>query len=498
MNIRAVTALLGGMQAVLALAMVLCGVFGVLIGETDAGLGLLAPGVVGGLFALVTLLLWRPVEVRDGTQRNVFRREGLAAVGLGWCVSCVFGAIPFMTAGFLDHPIDALFETASGFTTTGATILSAEQFEAMPSCLALWRATTHWLGGVGIVVILVTVLPVGGRSLFRSEVPGVDREAFLRRAQDSAKAALKVYVGLTMAEIALLKAMGVGLFDAVVHSFATIATGGFSSHPESVAWFGSFKVELVLVGFMFLAGTNFAFYHIMLRKGFREGLGALFKDPEWRFYTSIIVSFTLLIGVLLWFQAAPIAGRDYSHLGLALRDALFQVVSVGTSTGFATADFNQWPELARLMLLGLIMTGACAGSTSGGIKLIRVRLMFHLAAASVRKFSRPRAINVVRMGDSVVTRDMSEGVVGFLLTWSTVLVVGVFLLVASGMTILEALASSATCLGNIGPGLGRYGPAASFGPLAGVGKLIMVVLMVLGRLEFYALLALMRPRFWRA
>jgi trk system potassium uptake protein TrkH len=433
---------------------------------------------------------------------DYFRREGLAGVGMTWLLVAAVGAVPFLIAGVIDSPVDAFFESASGFTTTGSTILLAEEIDGMSKGMAFWRMFTQWLGGIGIVMVFVLLFPTGGRSLFRSEVPGIKREAGRQRVRDSALALVRIYLGLTVIQVALLKVAGLDWFDAVTHSFTTLATGGFSTHSESVAFFDSAAVEMVIVLFMFGAGVNFAIYDTVLRVGPRRGWRLAITSGEVRTYVGMIVASTALIAVALWFWGGSNGTigstlPDYRVFWLSVRDSLFSVVSLQTSTGFGTADFDRWPEFCRALLMFLALVGACAGSTGGGLKVVRILIVAKAALRGIRRFARPRAIHSLRIDDQTLDERVVASVTGYFGLWVIITLFGTLCLSAFGIDLETSLTSVLATLNNIGPGLSMVGPTQSFATMPALAKLMLSLFMILGRLEFYAVVTLLVPTFWR-
>ncbi|MEZ5979383.1 MAG: TrkH family potassium uptake protein [Planctomycetota bacterium] len=509
MNLRAVLWLLSRVVLLLAGFLLVPAGVSALFGERSEALWFVGSSMLCTVVAV--LLGWRNADAIRTTEGrpDFFRREGLAAVGLSWLLAGVLGALPYLLTGAIPSPADAFFESVSGFTTTGATILTGDGIAALPKGVAFWRSFTHWLGGIGIVLVFVVLFPTGGRSLFRSEVPGIAREAVQQRVRDSAIGLARIYLGLTMVEVVALMAAGLDLYEASIHAFGTIATGGFSNHPESVAYFASWTVESILVVFMFLAGINFAVYDNFLRLGFRRGMAMVLGSTELRAYVGMIVGATLLMAFVLWFWGGSnglspatdpsLEGLpDYSSLQLCVRDSLFASVSIQTSTGYGTADFHRWPELCRFTLMFLALVGACAGSTGGGLKVVRFMIVARAALRGVLSFSRPRAIHPVRMDGETLDEGTVASVTGFFALWCLALLVGTAALAAFGMDLISALTGVLACLNNIGPGLETVGPSSNFAHVHVIGKGLLAVLMILGRLEFYALVVLLVPRFWRS
>jgi trk system potassium uptake protein TrkH len=472
-------------------------------GETDGMVACLWSSLVSALIGTALWLPNRHSTVTAEGRPDYFRREGLAVVGLVWIICGAVGALPYLLAGTFDGFVDAFFETTSGFTTTGSTVLSPEGIDSLPRCICFWRSFTHWLGGFGIVMVFVVLFPTGGRSLFRSEIPGIAREAGQQRVRDSAMGLLRIYVGLSVVELLLLWTTGMGWFDATVHTFGTIATGGFSSHSESVAFFLSWKVELIIGFFMFAAGINFAIYDVFLRAGPRPAWRRLIGSSEVRLYVGIIVGATLFLGGLLWFWGGSNGDPtstlpDYRNLGRAIRDSAFQVVCLNTSTGYGTADFDQWPQLGRMTLMFLAVIGACAGSTGGGLKVIRLVIVSKAAITGVRRFIRPRAIHAVRVDGQTVDDASVSSITSYFALWILVFLGGTLILTAFDLDLVSASTAVLATLNNIGPGLAKVGPSMNFAELPELAKLLLSLFMIFGRLEFYAVVALFVPSFWRS
>ncbi len=415
-------------------------------------------------------------------------REGFAVVTFGWAIFSVFGALPYFLAGSIPSPLDAIFETMSGFTTTGSTILT--EIEALPQSLLFWRALTHWLGGMGIIVLSLAILPmlgVGGMQLFKAEVPGPTADRLKPRIQDTAKMLWGVYVLLTAVETLLLMFGGMNFFDAICHSFATLATGGFSTRNASIAAYDSSYIDGVITLFMILAGANFALHFQVLR----GKAGEFFRSEELRAYLGIIFVSTVLVMIFNWKDGV------YLHLGENLRYSIFQTSSIMTTTGFGTADFELWPVLAQYILLLLMFIGGCAGSTGGGMKVARILLLFKHAQVQIFRLIHPRAIRLVKLGNRPVDKEVLQSILGFFAVFIGVFVVGSLLVAATGMDLVSAAAAVIACLSNIGPGLGSVGPVDNFAHVPAFGKWVLIVCMLMGRLELFTVLVLFFPSFWR-
>lgn len=414
-------------------------------------------------------------------------REGFAVVTFGWTVFAVFGALPYLISGAIASPLDAIFETMSGFTTTGSTILT--EIEALPQSLLFWRSLTQWLGGMGIIVLSLAILPmlgVGGMQLFKAEVPGPTADRLKPRIQDTAKMLWGVYFLLTMVETLLLMLGGMSFFDALCHSFATLATGGFSTQNSSIAAYDSSYIDGVITLFMILAGINFALHFQILRGKARE----FFRSEELRVYLGIILVATAVIMIFNW------TGGIYQPFGENLRYSIFQVSSIMTTTGFGTADFELWPVLPQYLLVLLMFIGGCAGSTGGGMKVARILLLFKHAQVQVFRLIHPRAIRLVKLGNRPVDKEVLQSILGFFALFIGVFVVGSLLVAASGMDLVSSGGAVIACLSNIGPGLGTVGPVDNFAHVPGFGKSVLIVCMLMGRLELFTVLVLFFPSFW--
>lgn len=505
MNLRAVAWLLGCVSLIIAVFLLAPAAvalyYGELPGMRACMLSALVSTAVGGV------LVWanRGTRLTKDGQPNYYRREGLAVVGLSWLVAGVLGALPYMFSGLLSSPVDAVFEAVSGFTTTGSTVLSGEQIDSLHLTargLGFWRSFTHWLGGFGIVMVFVVLFPTGGRSLFRSEIPGIAREAGHQRVRDSAMTLMKIYVGLSAAEWVLLVLVGMSWFDASIHTFGTIATGGFSDYSTSVAHFASFKVELIIGIFMFICGINFAFYDLALRAGVRRGWHAIVSSTEVKIYALLTFGSMVVIATVLWFWGGSNGEvesglPDYRSYWLAMRDSFFQVICMETSTGYGTADFDRWPQVCRVWLMVLSVVGACAGSTGGGMKVVRFIIVGKAALKGVRQFIRPRAVHTVRIDGVALDDSVVSSITGYFVLWVFVFIGGTVFLATYGIDLETASTAVIATLNNIGPGLAHVGPTMNFAELPELVKIVLTVFMILGRLEFYAVVVLFVPGFWK-
>jgi trk system potassium uptake protein TrkH len=414
------------------------------------------------------------------------RVEGMTVVAGSWMLMAHLAAIPYIWAGL--GFIDALFEAMSGLTTTGATVL--RDFSSFGRGVFLWRALTHWVGGMGVIALFVAVLPrlaIGGRELFFAEASGPTDEKLTPQLRQTALALWRLYAGLTAAQVAALWLAGMSLFDAVCHSMATLAAGGFSPHPLSVAGYGSALIEWIIIVFMFLAGANFA---LQFRVFVRGHAVALVNDEEFRAYTGVVLAATAALVVFI----TP-AGHSFAG---AIRPALFQTLSIITTTGFASQDFNLWSDQAKVILLGLMFIGGCAGSAGGGPKVVRHVLMARYTLRELRRTLHPRAVLPVKLGGRVVSDDTMRGVVVFMLFYVLTFAVGAAIVIALGADFVTGISAAAATIGNVGPGFGPIGPMAHFADLHPASRVVLTIEMWLGRLEVLTVLVLFRAEVWRS
>ncbi len=479
MNLRRVVHILGLLLLVLAAAQLVPLIWCFEDGQSSAAFGFLCASGTSAALGI----LFRFFGHAEG---DLYRRDGVLIVVGAWVLASLTGAVPYWVSDVLPNPVDAIFESASGFTTTGATVL--RDIEAAGHPMLFWRSFTQWLGGIGIVVLFVALLSElgpGARFLFKLEVPGPKAEVLHDRVQDTALALGRVYLVLSLAEVFVLLALGLDAFDSLTHTFSTVSTGGFSPHPDSIARFSG-SVRIAIMFFMAAAGVNFAHYYTL---AWRRDL-AILRDTELRAYLGLILASTL-------FVALSLAGiPDLPSLSM-LSDALFQVVSILTTTGFATVDFNQWPDPARALLVTTMIVGGCAGSTAGGFKISRAIIAWRASMREVRLTYGPNSVIAVALGGISVPEDSVRSVVSLFFLWIAAWGAGALLLSLGEADIVTASTASIATLSNIGPGLGLVGPTSDFAFFSSWQKVVMIFLMWLGRLEFFAVLALLHPRFWR-
>jgi trk system potassium uptake protein len=434
---------------------------------------------VGGIFYLC---------FRSSTSATVIsHREGMVITSLGWASAGVFGGLPFYFGHVLPQPVDFVFEAVSGFTTTGASVI--KDVEVIPEGLLFWRSFTHWLGGLGIVVLGLAILPflgVGGMQLYKAEVPGPIVDKLKPRLKDTAMILWKVYLFLTVLETILLLIGGMSLLDALCHTFGTLGTGGFSTKNASIGYYNSVYIDVVVTIFMLIGGANFAL-HFQIVRGHPL---VMWRDPEFRFYLGVFLSFWLTISINIY-------GGVYNSFGQALRYGAFQVATIMTTTGYATADFEVWPGLAQLILVLCMFIGSSVGSTGGGIKCMRIIALLKLAHGELIRLTHPRAVSRVKLGTQALSSDVLSSIWGFCALWLGLLTVSALAVAATGVDAVTAFTGCLACIANVGPAFGAVGPMDNYADLPQVAKWIMTLDMLLGRLEIYTVIILLFPRFYR-
>lgn len=509
-DLRVVSRQLGLLMFVLSTLILAAGIFA----GVDRALGpstshtaliaLLSAALVGSVLGGILYFAGRSAPEVFG------HREALLLVALSWLVGAALAGLPYrfwsamradahLVGHGLDSYINCYFEAMSGLTTTGATVLDA--IGTVPRSLLLWRATTHWLGGLGIVVLFVAVLPmlgVGSRRVYRIEAPGPAPEGVHPRMRETARILWLIYLGLTVLEISALMLCGMNWFDATCHTFATLATGGFSTLDASIAGFGSSVIHLVIVLFMFLAGVNFYLYHQIIRRQWRNVL----LDPELRAYVAILLIATVIVTISVW-RSSPAAApnSDEPSFALTARNGLFQVVSIQTTTGFCNTDFDQWSFSAKATLLTLMFIGASAGSTGGGIKVVRVLIAVKVVLAEFEHVYRPKVVRSIKVGRSTIDTEMKVNTLVYLVGIAVLFALGTTALMIfeahQDIDITTAATATAATLNNIGPGLARVGATQNYAWFGNASKVVMSILMLLGRLEMFTVVVLFSPRFWR-
>lgn len=414
-------------------------------------------------------------------------REGMGVVAIGWTAAGLFGALPYYCGGVFSTFADAFFESVSGFTTTGASVLI--NIEIVPRGLLFWRSLTHWLGGMGIIVLSLAILPflgVGGMQLYKAEVPGPAPDKLKPRIRDTAMVLWKVYVLFSAAETLLLMLGGMDLFQALCHTFGTMATGGFSTRQASIGSYHSPYIDTVVILFMLFAGINFSLHYQFLKGDLR----AFWRNPEFRFFIGAVVIFVLAV-------SSNVYHTVYETFSEAIRFGGFQVISIITTTGYTTADFEKWPSLSQTILLFCMFLGASAGSTGGGMKCLRIMLLLKHSYKQLFSLIHPRAVTQVKLGGRPVSDEILHSIWGYFMLYIGLFVLSSILLAAMGVDVATSFAAVAATIGNIGPGLGMVGPTDNYAHIPILGKWLLIVCMLLGRLEIYTILILFVPEFWR-
>ena len=424
---------------------------------------------------------------RKGKENHLNHRDGVAIVTLGWVAAGLVGALPFLLSGSITNFTNAYFESISGFTTTGASILT--NIEALPRGILMWRSITQWFGGMGIIVLSIAILPflgIGGMQLYKAEIPSPVVDKLKPRISDTAKTLWKVYILITALEIVLLLAGGMPLYESVCHTFCTMPTGGFSPKNMSIAHYNSPYFDGVILVFMLLAGINFSLHYRLIKGEF----GVFGRDPECRVFLA-------LVGIFIVLVTFDIYGRVYDSFATAFRYAAFQVGSIITTTGFVTADYDQWPSFSQKVLIFCMFLGGMAGSTGGGMKTMRVMLLAKHAYQEIFRIIHPHAITTVKLGGKAVPSDILSSIWGFFILYLGLFVIAAMIMAALGLDIVSAFSSVAACIFNVGPGLGIVGPVKNYLAIPLLGKWVLIFCMLLGRLEIYTVIVLLMPEYWR-
>ena len=475
---------LGMLLGLLGALMLLPFAVSVYFGEHD-GLALLASA---GATMLVGGALWYRNRSQPGP---MVRKESFLVVVLAWLLASAFGALPYMLAGTFTSYVDAYFEAMSGFTTTGASVL--RDIESQPHGILFWRDMTQWLGGLGIITLFIALFPLSGvgaagaSALFEDEAPAPQVDRVTPRIRDTARALWQIYVAVSLAEVVLLLAVGMPLFEAVANTFGTMATGGFSPRNASIAHYQSPAVDWIITVFMAIAGVNFGLYYL-IRKG--RGWRAL-VDTELRAYLGILAGASLLVTIDLT------ANAGYSSIGEAVRFATFQVASMQSTTGFATADFDLWPWFSKAVILTVMLIGGSSGSTSGGLKVVRLVILAKYLHRQLYNVFHPRAVIPLKLGGQSIPDHIVEESVAFFVVYESLFVLSTLAVVAMGIDFVTAFSGVAATLGNVGPGLGQVGPILNYASMPDPAKLLFTFDMFAGRLELWTVLILLRPAFWR-
>ncbi len=480
MNKRLVMRLLGAILLIESLAMAPSLVIALLYGDGDAA----ALAYTMAILVALGFPAWRFARPRE---QNLRAREGFLVVALSWVLLSAFGALPFVLSGLIPDYIDAFFEAVSGFTTTGATVLG--DFDGLPRGVMFWRSFTHWIGGMGVLVLTLALLPqMTGRSshLVRAESPGPSLSKIVPKMGDTAKILYMIYGVLTVIELAALIIAGMSPYDAAIHAMGTAGTGGFSNYGSSIGAFDSAAIDGIITFFMVLFGINFALFYRIMVGGWRDAL----RSEELHWYLALFAGSTLCVSLMIL--------PEYGTFSNALRYGSFQVATIMSTTGYATADFNLWPQAVKALIVVLMFIGSCAGSTAGGIKAVRICLLSKLARREVRRTFQPRKVQVVRFEGKGVEENRLTQVAVFFFVYVLLVLAGMFLVSMEGLYDLETNFTAAlTCISNVGPGLGHVGPVENFAGYGPFAKVVLSLLMLAGRLELFPILVLFHPCAWR-
>ena len=483
-NTRMVFRTMGALLLIEAVFMALALGVSLWYGEADSGVFLLST-IITLLAGVIGLLVGHRAESRMG------EREGYVIVAMVWVVFSAFGLLPYYLSGQVPSLTDAWFESMSGFTTTGATIIP--NLDVITHGLLFWRSLTQWIGGMGIIVLSIAILPIfglNGMQLYAAEVTGLTYEKLSPRIADTAKMMWSIYLLLTATEVAALWLCGMDVFDAVCHSFSTIATGGFSTHNNSLEFYDSAAIHYTVTFFMFISGINFVLLIYLLRGKARN----FFQDEELRWYSVAVLVFAIALTLGLYI-ARP--GWTALHMERAFRDSLFTVISSMTSTGYTISDYMYWPIVAWVVIFFLMLTGACAGSTAGGIKWVRLSIIMKNGVAEFQRRIHPNAIVPVKLNDKAVPQQTINNIMAFLIFYVFIIVVTVVIFCASGVNFDESIGAAVSAIGNVGISIGQFGPAGTYAEFPTVAKWVMSFVMLVGRLEIFTVLLLFTKALWR-
>lgn len=461
------------------------------------GLLLLIPALVSLIYheksvisflivAAILLVIYMVFGRKLPASKQIYGKEGFVIVGLAWILWSAFGALPFVISGSIPYYIDALFETISGFTTTGSTILA--DIEALPMGISFWRSFTHWIGGMGVLVFVMMITSLDDENampLMRAEVPGPEADKLVPKARHTARLLYGMYFVLTAAEVVFLLFGGMNLYDALLHAFSTAGTGGFSNRAASVSFYDSAYIDGVITVFMILFGINFNLYFFILLKDWKS----ILKNEElWAYLGIVGVSIAIITGNIL---------KIYGTVAHAFRYASFQVGSIITTTGFATADYDQWPELSKSILLALMFVGACAGSTGGGIKVSRLLIIVKSIRREVRKMLHPNAVTIIKVNGKKIGQDTLKNVNLYLTCYIIIMIVSILLVSIDNFDFATTFSGVLTTMSNVAPGISKVGPVMNFHPFSALSKLVFCFDMLIGRLEIFPYLLLLSPELWR-
>lgn len=479
MNYKMIFKVLGYLLLIIALGMIVPLLISIANNQND-----MIPFIITIILTSLTGFGLTKIPIVNNTMKT---KEGIAIATLGWIFASIFGALPFYLSGNIPSYIDALFETISGFTTTGATIIN--DIEAFPMGLLFWRSFTHWIGGMGILVVAIAVLPMlgsGGFHIFKAESPGPISDKIAPRIKSTAKILYTAYIIISLAEFILLMFGGMSAFESAVHTFGTLGTGGFSTRNASIGAFNNSYIFIVISIFMIMSGANFSLYYSLYKGKWRE----VIKNSELKLYLSILALSILAITIDMNIHL-------YHNLFESFKHSLFQASSIMTTTGYTTYDFNQWTSFSKAILFMLMFVGGSAGSTGGSIKVIRILVLLKMIKKSLTKILHPRAIVSVKFGTQPVSDDTLLNISSFFMLYMLIFIFGSIIISLEGIGFMGATSAVAATLGNIGPGFDFVGPSNNYAEFSNFSKLLLSFFMLLGRLELFTVIALLTPRFWR-
>ena len=489
MNIRTVFNILSALLVILGVSMLIPAAIAYGYGENDLN------GFLWSLF--ICFILGIPTWLATRKHRKLTNKDGFAIVSFTWITTALIGALPFYISGIIPNFTDAFFESMSGVTTTGATIIGSSVtlpllpngIESLPHALLFWRSFIQWIGGMGIIVFYIAILPllgVGGVQLFKAEVPGPVADRIRPRVRETAKILWMVYLGFTATQILLLVISGMPWFDSICHSFTTMPTGGFSTKNASIGFYDSAAIQYIIIFFMFLAGINFSLHFHAITGNVKS----YFRDKEFLTYFGIIIVVAFLI-----FSSISAGGNEWTEKHF--RDSLFQTVAILTGTGYSTADYELWAYFAQFMILFMMFVGGMGGSTTGGMKIVRIMLLFKYAAKETRRMLHLKAIIPIRIGSRYIPEDVIRNTLGFFLFYISFFIFTTMVLTAMNIDLESAIGASASAIGNIGPSLGAFGPTDNYALLPTFGKWLLSFCMLLGRLEIFTVMVLFSRTFWK-
>ncbi len=479
MNFRMIFKSIGAVLFIEAACMIPSLMVSLIYGQPDSSAFLLT--------MLILLLVGFVLRCIKPVTTDIYTRDGFAIVSFGWIFVSLFGALPFIFSGAIPSFIDAFFESVSGFTTTGSSILN--QVENLPRGILFWRSFTHWIGGMGVLVLTLAILPSAkatGFQIMKAESPGPSPEKLVPKIGQTAKILYTIYIVMTAAQVFLLLIAKMPLYDALIHTFGTAGTGGFSNRNTSVGAYENVYIEVIITVFMFLFGINFTLYYQSLKGNLRSVL----RDDEFRFYLGTVLASIVLITLDLY-------GQAFETVGESLRHASFQVSTIITTTGYSTTDFNLWPMFSKSILVLLMFIGASAGSTGGGIKCIRIVVLLKIIRREISKVIHPRSVYSVKIGGKAVDEERMSGISTYFFVYITIFVVSLLVVSLDNMDPVSTFTSVAATIGNIGPGLELVGPYGNFADFSALSKAVFSFCMIVGRLEIFPVLLLFAPTFWK-